>query len=113
MLSPPPQCFLELHLLIDTSTAADCVTSCVQTPLHLAVITRQAKVVETLLRAGVDPSLRDKDGRSPVHLASLAGDSAVLRLLLAHLGESHAHVVNKPDYHGERRSVTLSPPPPG
>lgn len=75
-----------------------------QTPLHLAVITRQVKVVEMLLRAGVDPSLLDKDGRSPVHLASLAGDSAVLRLLLAHLGESHAHVVNSSDYHGEGRS---------
>lgn len=76
---------------------------CVQTPLHLAVITRQVKVVEMLLRAGVDSSLLDKDGRSPVHLASLAGDSAVLRLLLAHLGESHAHIVNSPDYHGESR----------
>lgn len=75
-----------------------------QTPLHLAVITRQVKVVEMLLRAGVDPSLLDKDGRSPVHLASLAGDSATLRLLLTHLGESHAHVVNSPDYHGESRS---------
>lgn len=75
-----------------------------QTPLHLAVITRQVKVVEMLLRAGVDPSLLDKDGRSPIHLASLAGDSATLRLLLTHLGESHTHVVNSPDYHGERRS---------
>lgn len=81
---------------------------CVQTPLHLAVITRQVKVVEMLLRAGVDPSLLDKDGRSPVHLASLAGDSAILRLLLTHLGESHAHVVNSPDYHGERRSNVQS-----
>lgn len=81
---------------------------CVQTPLHLAVITRQVKVVEMLLRAGVDPSLLDKDGRSPIHLASLAGDSGVLRLLLAHLGESHAHVVNSPDYHGETRSNARS-----
>lgn len=79
-----------------------------QTPLHLAVITRQVKVVEMLLRAGVDPSLLDKDGRSAVHLASLAGDSAILRLLLTHLGESHAHVVNSPDYHGERCSNVRS-----
>lgn len=73
-----------------------------QTPLHLAVITRQTKVVEVLLRAGADPSLVDKDGRSPIHLAALAGDSASLRSLLAHLGEGHAHMVNTPDYHGER-----------
>ncbi|XP_008286542.1 nuclear factor NF-kappa-B p100 subunit isoform X2 [Stegastes partitus] len=71
-----------------------------QTPLHLAVITRQVKVVEVLLRAGADPSLPDKDGRSPLHLAALAGDHGTLRLLLAHLGERHAHLVNTPDYHG-------------
>lgn len=71
-----------------------------QTPLHLAVITRQVKVVEILMRAGADPSLLDKDGRSPIHLAALAGDNSTLRPLLAHLGERHAHLVNIPDYHG-------------
>ncbi|KAM4730050.1 nuclear factor NF-kappa-B p100 subunit isoform 2-T2 [Anableps anableps] len=71
-----------------------------QTPLHLAVITRQLKVAEALLRAGADPSLVDRDGRSPLHLAALAGDAATLRLLLAHLGERHAHLVNTPDFHG-------------
>lgn len=78
------------------------LTWSLQTPLHLAVITRQVKVVEVLLRAGADPSLVDKDGRSPLHLAALAGDNATLRPLLAHLGERHAHLVNTPDYHGER-----------
>lgn len=76
--------------------------SCLQTPLHLAVITRQVKVVEVLLRAGADPSLVDKDGRSPLHLASLAGDHTTLRPLLAHLGDLHNHLVNTSDYHGER-----------
>lgn len=71
-----------------------------QTPLHLAVITRQVKVAEMLLTAGADPSLLDKDGRSPLHLAALAGDNTTLRLLLAYLGECHAHLVNTPDYHG-------------
>uniref|UniRef100_A0A7N8X1U8 Nuclear factor of kappa light polypeptide gene enhancer in B-cells 2 (p49/p100) n=1 Tax=Mastacembelus armatus TaxID=205130 RepID=A0A7N8X1U8_9TELE len=70
-----------------------------QTPLHLAVITRQVKVVEVLLRAGADPSLLDKDGRSPLHLAALAGDSVTLRPLLAHLGKRHT-LVNSPDFHG-------------
>lgn len=71
-----------------------------QTPLHLAVITRQVRVVEVLLRAGADPSLVDKDGRNPIHLAALAGDYTMLRPLLAHLDERHAHLVNTPDYHG-------------
>lgn len=65
------------------------------------MITRQPKAAEALLRAGADPSLVDGDGRSPLHLAALAGDSSMLRLLLAHLGERHAHLVNTPDYHGE------------
>ncbi|XP_056147683.1 nuclear factor NF-kappa-B p100 subunit isoform X2 [Lampris incognitus] len=71
-----------------------------QTPLHLAVITRQWKVVEVLLRAGADPGLLDLDGRSPLHLAALAGDDTTLRPLLAHLGERNAYLVNSPDYHG-------------
>lgn len=71
-----------------------------QTPLHLAVSLRQVKVVELLLRAGADPSLLDRDGRSAVHLAALSGDSSILRLLLVHLGEQHAHLVNTVDYHG-------------
>lgn len=75
-----------------------------QTPLHLAVITKQAKVLEVLLRAGADPTLVDKDGRSPLHLAALAGDTSMLRLLLAHLGEHYSHLVNMPDYHGEREA---------
>lgn len=80
-----------------------------QTPLHLAVITRQVKVVEVLLRAGADPTLLDQNGRSPLHLAALAGDSATLRPLLAHLGERHAHLINTADYHGERAEPATAP----
>ncbi|CAL8258950.1 unnamed protein product [Lota lota] len=71
-----------------------------QTPLHLAVISGQVRLVEWLLRAGADPSLVDLDGRSPLHLAALSADEALLRPLLAHLGENHAHLVNMADYHG-------------
>uniref|UniRef100_A0A4W5NZD5 Nuclear factor of kappa light polypeptide gene enhancer in B-cells 2 (p49/p100) n=1 Tax=Hucho hucho TaxID=62062 RepID=A0A4W5NZD5_9TELE len=71
-----------------------------QTPLHLAVITRQVKVVDVLLRAGADPTLLDRDGRTPLHLAALAGDDVTLRVLLEHLGERYNHLVNMADYHG-------------
>lgn len=62
-------------------------------------------MTELLLRAGADPSLLDKDGRSPIHLAALAADSVILRLLLAHVGERHVHLVNAPDYHGKTFGV--------
>uniref|UniRef100_A0A3P9PAP4 Nuclear factor of kappa light polypeptide gene enhancer in B-cells 2 (p49/p100) n=1 Tax=Poecilia reticulata TaxID=8081 RepID=A0A3P9PAP4_POERE len=95
-----------IQQLVQTLLSTDILTPPTpQTPLHLAVITRQLKVLEVLLRAGADPTLVDKDGRSPLHLAALAGDTATLRLLLAHLGERHAHLVNTPDYHGEGRSL--------
>ncbi|XP_070980765.1 nuclear factor NF-kappa-B p100 subunit-like isoform X1 [Oncorhynchus clarkii lewisi] len=71
-----------------------------QTPLHLAVITRQVKVVDVLLRAGADPTLLDRDGRTALHLAALAGDDVTLRVLLGHLGERYLHLVNMADYHG-------------
>uniref|UniRef100_A0A4W5P831 Nuclear factor of kappa light polypeptide gene enhancer in B-cells 2 (p49/p100) n=1 Tax=Hucho hucho TaxID=62062 RepID=A0A4W5P831_9TELE len=71
-----------------------------QTPLHLAVITRQVKVVDVLLRAGADPTLLDRDGRTALHLAALAGDDVTLRILLGHLGERYLHLVNMADYHG-------------
>ncbi|XP_056292499.1 nuclear factor NF-kappa-B p100 subunit-like [Pseudoliparis swirei] len=92
-----------LHTLLSSQqTSVLNTANCLQqTPLHLAVITRQVGVVEALLRGGADPSLLDRDGRSPLHLAALAGDAATLRPLLAHLGERHAHLVNSPDFHGE------------
>uniref|UniRef100_A0A3B4A445 RHD domain-containing protein n=1 Tax=Periophthalmus magnuspinnatus TaxID=409849 RepID=A0A3B4A445_9GOBI len=71
-----------------------------KTPLHLAVSSRQMQVVELLLRAGADPSLVDRDGRSAVHLAALSGDTSVLRTVLTHLTDEHAPLVNAPDYHG-------------
>lgn len=73
-----------------------------QTPLHLAVITRQHKVVDFLLRAGADPTLVDRDGRSVVHLATVLGDEVMLRGLLNRLGKRHAHLFNMADYSGEK-----------
>ncbi|NWI98852.1 NFKB1 factor, partial [Crypturellus undulatus] len=55
-----------------------------QTPLHLAVVTKQAAVVEALLTAGADVSLLDRHGNSVLHLAATEGDDKILSLLLKH-----------------------------
>lgn len=46
-----------------------------QTPLHLAVITKQPTVVRRLLEAGANVDLRDRNGKTALHLACERGDS--------------------------------------
>uniref|UniRef100_A0A670YME2 Nuclear factor NF-kappa-B p105 subunit n=1 Tax=Pseudonaja textilis TaxID=8673 RepID=A0A670YME2_PSETE len=55
-----------------------------QTPLHLAVITRQAGIVRALLGAGADVNLLDRHGNSVFHLAAQQGDEVALSMLLQH-----------------------------
>ncbi|XP_060102975.1 nuclear factor NF-kappa-B p105 subunit [Heteronotia binoei] len=55
-----------------------------QSPLHLAVITKQAGGVKALLRAGADVTLLDRHGNSVLHLATKQGDEKVLNVLLHH-----------------------------
>ncbi|XP_072050550.1 nuclear factor NF-kappa-B p105 subunit-like isoform X2 [Amphiura filiformis] len=41
-----------------------------QTPLHLAVITDQSRMVDLLLRCGADPNMIDGNGNMPLHIAA-------------------------------------------
>lgn len=72
-----------------------------QAPLHLAVITKQPKLVEMLMKSGADPSLLDREGRTALHLAAHTGDDAILRLVLGLLGEHHSHLINSADFTGQ------------
>ncbi|NXN79327.1 NFKB1 factor, partial [Bombycilla garrulus] len=69
-----------------------------QTPLHLAVITKQAKAVEDLLKAGADVSLLDRHGNSVLHVAATEGDDKILSLLLRH--EKVSPMLNLPNGEG-------------
>lgn len=55
-----------------------------QTPLHLAVITQQANLVEALLRAGADPTVLDRNGQTALHLCSEYDQGDCLSVLLSH-----------------------------
>ncbi|XP_066089571.1 nuclear factor NF-kappa-B p105 subunit isoform X4 [Saccopteryx bilineata] len=69
-----------------------------QTPLHLAVITKQEAVVEDLLRAGADLSLLDRLGNSVLHLAAEDGHDKILGILLKH--KKAALLINHPNGEG-------------
>ncbi|XP_015228354.1 PREDICTED: B-cell lymphoma 3 protein-like [Cyprinodon variegatus] len=57
-----------IQLLLLARTGLDIYNNLRQTPLHLAVITKQANIVEVLLRAGADPAVLDRHGQTALHL---------------------------------------------
>lgn len=56
-----------------------------QTPLHLAVLTNQPGAIILLIRAGADPTLVDRNGCTPAHLAVNYGKNQCLAALLHYL----------------------------
>lgn len=59
-----------------------------QTPLHLAVITQQANMVEALLREGADPTALDRNGQTAVHLCCEYDQRDCLSVVLSHSASS-------------------------
>ncbi len=52
-----------------------------QTPLHLAVITRQPQMVQLLVGAGASVNFPDRKGNTALHLAAARRDVRILQLL--------------------------------
>uniref|UniRef100_A0A0A9WQD0 NF-kappa-B inhibitor cactus n=1 Tax=Lygus hesperus TaxID=30085 RepID=A0A0A9WQD0_LYGHE len=52
-----------------------------QTALHLAVLTSQPRILRRLIVAGADPGQADRNGNTPLHLATYAGDAQCVRAL--------------------------------
>lgn len=73
-----------------------------QTPLHLAVITGQTRVVSFLLQVGADPTLLDRHGDSAIHLALRAGAAApeLLQALLHSGAHAVPQILHMPDFEG-------------
>ena len=83
---------------------------CLQTPLHLAVLTDQPGAIILLIRAGANPTLPDRNGRTPAHLAVKYGKNECLAALLHYLRkgcsvEEPFPELNMRCYDGENHSL--------
>ena len=67
-----------------------------QSPLHLAVLTHQSKIVRQLVVAGANAEARDRFGNTPLHLACQNGHNQSCReLLMANCNPDIQNNVNK------------------
>ncbi|XP_067390103.1 NF-kappa-B inhibitor alpha [Emydura macquarii macquarii] len=72
-----------------------------QTPLHLAVITEQPEIAETLLKAGCDPEIRDFRGNTPLHIACEQGSLRGVSVLTQYCQQHHLYsVLQSANYNG-------------
>lgn len=56
--------------------------SCQQTPIHLAVLTKQPLLVRKLMAAGAQVDVPDRNGNTPLHLAAREGHTLITKALL-------------------------------
>ena len=54
----------------------------IETPLHLAIMNGQEKIVEKLIRGGSDVNLPNVDEVKPLHRATLKGNKKIVEALL-------------------------------
>ncbi|BFZ03299.1 hypothetical protein BsWGS_06338 [Bradybaena similaris] len=74
------------RLLINLAPEYNCLSfsnNLRQTPLHLAVLTRQPDIVRRLVCAGAAVLAQDVQGNTPLHIACALGDELTVRHLLA------------------------------
>lgn len=74
------------RLLINLAPEYNCLSfsnNLRQTPLHLAVLTRQPDIVRRLVCAGAAVLAQDVQGNTPLHIACALGDEQTVRHLLA------------------------------
>lgn len=77
-----------IQLLLWARRGLDVYNNLRQTPLHLAVITRQANMVEALLREGADPAALDRNGQTALHLCCEYDQRDCLSVILSRSSSS-------------------------
>ncbi|XP_031144766.1 B-cell lymphoma 3 protein homolog [Sander lucioperca] len=77
-----------IQLLLWARRSLDIYNNLRQTPLHLAVITQQANMVEALLRDGADPAALDRNGQTALHLCCEYDQRDCLSIVLSRSSSS-------------------------
>jgi ankyrin repeat protein len=75
--------------LLDQQVSLDGPNAYGYSPLHWAVITRQAPAVDLLLTRGARADARSGNGRAPLHDAASAGDERIVRSLIQHAAAAY------------------------
>ncbi|XP_072316501.1 B-cell lymphoma 3 protein homolog [Eucyclogobius newberryi] len=78
-----PVVYKLLQIFLLEHKSPDIYNNLRQTPLHLAVITQQANMLEALLKAGADPTALDRNGQTALHLCCEYDQPECLSLLLS------------------------------
>ncbi|XP_034029908.1 B-cell lymphoma 3 protein homolog [Thalassophryne amazonica] len=73
-----------VSLLVWAQRGVDIYNNLRQTPLHLAVITQQAAMVQALLKAGADPAALDRNGQTALHLCCEYNQPDCMSVVLSH-----------------------------
>ncbi|CAI8027688.1 Nuclear factor NF-kappa-B p100 subunit [Geodia barretti] len=70
-----------VKLIVGVYMNLDIANNMRQTPLHLAIITRQPHIVQMLVQAGASVNFPDRKGNTALHLAAARRDMQVLKIL--------------------------------
>jgi ankyrin repeat protein len=70
-----------VKLIVGVYMNLDIANNMRQTPLHLAIITRQPHIVQMLVQAGASVNFPDRKGNTALHLAAARRDMQVLQIL--------------------------------
>ena len=102
-------CSTLICLLLDRCQLLNNTHHSLQTPLHLACITRQPRVAQCLMAAGACPDIQDRNGKTALHLACERGNLDCVRELTKPLVDSRFNeetkervqsMLNARDYEG-------------
>jgi hypothetical protein len=85
---------LRIGVYHDTKQGINWTCFLPQTPLHLAVLTHQARIARCLVVAGANVDVRDRRGNTALHLACQIGDLECVKALMEPITVAETNTAN-------------------